>query len=155
MRRLRTLVWQYALNLLGMSRIYLINRDEAETAAIVAQFAHLDLRPLQTITSAQQALRELDAQGLKLVAGVGAIPSIEPVTEAEKNVYEIAKVVFAHKYDSGSVTSASSGHLPYPSKPTFLEMAYKVSQWTAKGRPARDAEHCMDLATHDHYARHC
>ncbi|KAK4702194.1 hypothetical protein P7C70_g4032, partial [Phenoliferia sp. Uapishka_3] len=115
----------YAMHSIGLSPIYLVNRDADETAAIVAQFSDWDLRPLESVEAAKAALAEGDKSGVKLAASVGAIPSIEPVSDAEKLVYEIAKTVFAHKYDASSATSQPQGFLQLPKKPVHLEMAYK------------------------------
>lgn len=114
----------YAMHAIGLSPIFLVNRDAEETASIVRQFKDWDLRPLETVEQAKEALAEGEKQGFKLAAGVGAIPSIEPATEEEKRVYEIAKVLFEHPYDAGGV-QAEQGFLSLPSKPVHLEMAYK------------------------------
>ncbi|KAI5475359.1 3-dehydroquinate synthase [Pseudohyphozyma bogoriensis] len=115
----------YAMNSIGISPIFLINRDATETAAIISQFNDLDLRPLENVEAAKAALAELDKSGVRLAAGVGAIPSIEPVTEAEKMVYEVAKAVFEHPYDVSDAPAQPANVLSLPSKPVHLEMAYK------------------------------
>lgn len=112
---------------IGLSPIYLVNRDADETAAIIKQFSNWDLRPLESVEAAKAALAEGDQRGVKLACGVGAIPSIEPVSEAEKLVYEISKTLFAHSYDVSSAPKQPEGFLPLPKKPVHLEMAYKVS----------------------------
>ena len=94
--------------------------------ATVQQFPQLDIRPLTSVAQAKEALKELDDSGVTLCAGVGAIPSIEPQSDAEKNVYEIAKVLFEHSYPSDR-KSQPAGSMQLPAKPCFLEMAYKVS----------------------------
>ncbi|GAA6003487.1 hypothetical protein JCM10207_000355 [Rhodosporidiobolus poonsookiae] len=119
----RAAIW--AMNSIGLSPIYLINRDASETAAIVAQFPDLDLRPLETVEQVQQELEATEKQGIRLAAGTGAIPSIEPQTDAEKNVYEVAKRVFEWPYRPKTGKPAEDGVISLPSKPVFLEMAYK------------------------------
>ncbi|ORY56197.1 hypothetical protein BCR35DRAFT_335500 [Leucosporidium creatinivorum] len=114
----------YAMHAIGLSPIYLVNRDLEETASIVEQFKDWDLRPLETVEEAKGALAKGEKEGVRLAAGVGAIPSIEPKTEAEKRVYEIAKTLFEHPYNASRV-KAEEGFLSLPSKPVHLEMAYK------------------------------
>jgi quinate dehydrogenase len=48
-----------------------------------------------------------------VACGVGAIPSFEPATDAERNVYALARKVFGSRNESGE-------------KRLFLEMCYKV-----------------------------
>lgn len=115
----------YALHSIGFSPIFLVNRDEEETAAIVAQFSEYDLRALTSVEQAKEALVKLNKAGTSLAASVGAIPSIEPVTDAEKLVYEISKTVFAHPYDPSISAVAPSHFLPLPQKAVHVEMAYK------------------------------
>lgn len=88
------------------------------------QFPHVDIRPVTSTDEARQVLAELDSKGTRLTVGVGAIPSIEPQSTAEKNVYEAAKTLFSHT--STPPKQQPSGHIAHPAKPTFLEMAYKV-----------------------------
>ncbi|GAA6054849.1 hypothetical protein JCM3770_004104 [Rhodotorula araucariae] len=98
----------YALSSLGLSPLYLINRDPGETAAIIATpaFAKYDLRALE------REEQWTEAEAARVACGVGAIPSFEPVTEGEKNVYRLAEKVFS---SSGS----------RPGKRPLMEMAYK------------------------------
>ncbi|GAA6030614.1 hypothetical protein JCM8097_006237 [Rhodosporidiobolus ruineniae] len=122
----------FAMNELGLSPIFLINRDDEETASIVAQFPDLDLRPLTSVDQAQSELKSLEEKGIRLAAGTGAIPSIEPQTDAEKNVYEVAKAVFEWEYKPEGVQT-KAGSLALPPKPTFLEMAYKPRMTIMRG----------------------
>ncbi|GAA5953691.1 hypothetical protein JCM10213_000569 [Rhodosporidiobolus nylandii] len=122
----------YAMNNIGLSPIFLINRDASETASIVAQFPDLDLRPLESVEQVQQELSSLEAKGVKLCAGTGAIPSIEPATAEEKNVYAVAKAAFEWPYKPES-TQGEAGFLSLPQKPTFLEMAYKPRMTIMRG----------------------
>ncbi|GAA6003501.1 hypothetical protein JCM10207_000363 [Rhodosporidiobolus poonsookiae] len=119
----RAAIW--AVNSIGLWPIYLINRDASETAAIVAQFPDLDLRLLETVEQVQQELGGAEKQGIRLAAGTGAIPSIEPQTNTEKNIYKVAKRVFEWPYRPETGKPAKDGFISLPSKPVFLEMAYK------------------------------
>ena len=125
----------YALSSLGLSPLYLINRDPTETAAIISTpaFARYDLRALER----DEDWTEDEAE--RVACGVGAIPSFEPQTEGERNVYRMAEKVFA---SSGSrpgrkrplvrrpsSLSISPRRCPAPdafSPRSQLEMAYKV-----------------------------
>lgn len=111
----------YAMNEIGLSPIYLVNRDASETKSIISQFPTLDLRALETVEQVKEELEALEKSGIRLCAGTGAIPSIEPATEAEKNVYEVAKAAFSYPYKGDASTQA--GFLALPSKPTFLGMS--------------------------------
>lgn len=81
----------YALSSMGLSPLWLINRDPVETAAILSTpaFARYDLRALER----EEQWGEDEAE--RVACGVGAIPSFEPQTEGERNVYRLAETVFA------------------------------------------------------------
>ncbi|GAA5831590.1 hypothetical protein JCM11251_000761 [Rhodosporidiobolus azoricus] len=98
----------YALSILGLSPIHLINRDPIETASIIASFPQYDLRALDS----EEKWTTDDAE--RVACGVGAIPSFEPQTEGEKMVYRVAEKVFE--------TSGKYGKRP------LMEMAYKPHQ---------------------------
>jgi quinate dehydrogenase len=117
----------YAMHAIGLSPIYLVNRDPEETASIVEQFKDWDLRPLETVEQAREALAEGDKAGVRLAAGVGAIPSIEPATEAEKRVYEIDKVLFEHPYDASGAHTAQE-FLSLPSKPVLYVFLSRLKE---------------------------
>ncbi|GJN89458.1 hypothetical protein Rhopal_002444-T1 [Rhodotorula paludigena] len=123
----------YAMNRLGLSPIFMINRDADETQAIMDQFPDYDLRPLETVEQAEAELEKTTSQGITLCAGTGAIPSIEPATEAEKNVYEVAKRVFAWPYNRPIPDASDADYLALPQKPVFLEMAYKPRMTIMRG----------------------
>lgn len=76
---------------MGLSPLWLINRDPKETAAIIAtpSFAKYDLRVLEN------EYQWTDDEAERVACGVGAIPSFEPVTEGEKSVYRLAEMVFS------------------------------------------------------------
>ena len=96
----------FALSRLGLSPIFLINRDPSETKSIVDHFPQYDLRALDSVEDWSKECED------SVAAGVGAIPSFEPVTEGEVNVYRIASKIFAGEVADGR-------------RRTFLEMCYK------------------------------
>lgn len=83
----RSAVW--ALHNLGLSPLYLLNRDESETQEVVEHFKPLgiDLRPIHSLQacSEERRLREAGNVG-PIAAAVGAIPAVEPETHGEKMV---------------------------------------------------------------------
>lgn len=90
----------YALSQLGLSPIYLLNRDPDETEDIIGSFPQYDLRPLPS---------NIPEIGDTIAAGVGAIPCLPPQTAAERAVYAAAEELFR------------TGPRGRP----FLEMCYK------------------------------
>ncbi|GAA6030607.1 hypothetical protein JCM8097_006233 [Rhodosporidiobolus ruineniae] len=98
----------YALSSMGLSPLFLINRDSTETQSIIStpSFAKYDLRALDSED------KWTDEEAKKVACGVGAIPSFEPQTEGEKMVYRVAEKVFE---TSGKL----EGRRP------LMEMAYK------------------------------
>lgn len=91
----------YALSQLGLSPIYILNRDPVEVADIIAAFPQYDLRPLTAPV--------IPTIAESIAAGVGAIPCLPPQTEAERAVYDIAGQLLANG----------------PRGRPFLEMCYK------------------------------
>ncbi|KAI5474881.1 hypothetical protein MNV49_002303 [Pseudohyphozyma bogoriensis] len=81
----------YAMKEMGISPVYLINRDAGETADIIASFPKETGYDLRALTSVEQWG---DDEASRCVVGVGAIPSFEPVTEGEKMVYAVAGKIF-------------------------------------------------------------
>lgn len=70
-------------------------------------------------------------EGIALCVGVGAIPSVEPKTEAEKMVYATLDALLVHPYAASSTHQSrkevvARDYLPLPRKPCYLDMAYKV-----------------------------
>ncbi|GAA5947864.1 hypothetical protein JCM3765_001117 [Sporobolomyces pararoseus] len=94
----------YALSKMNLSPLYLINRDSQETQSIIKSFPQYRLIPLEN----EGDWTEEEAENCQVV--VGAIPSLEPVTEGEKMVYRVAKKVF---------------ELAEGRQRKFLDMAYK------------------------------
>ncbi|GAA6004385.1 hypothetical protein JCM10207_000697 [Rhodosporidiobolus poonsookiae] len=114
----------YALStLLNSSPIFILNRDPAETQAVVQHFPGVDLRPLTSIEQTAQELEVLRASGVSLVGGVGCVPSYEPKTDGEKRVYELAELLFSEAYERPA--GEEKGYLTIPQQPVFLDMAYK------------------------------
>ena len=99
---------------MGLSPIYLINRDPEETRTIIASFPQYDLVALEE----EDQWTEKEAETCEVV--VGAIPSFEPQTEGEKKVYRIAEKVFRLGEE---VVKKGEGR-----QRRILEMAYKVSR---------------------------
>ncbi|GAA5941431.1 uncharacterized protein JCM15063_006099 [Sporobolomyces koalae] len=97
----------YALSHMNLSPIYLVNRDRDETQAMIDSFPQYTLVALEDVSQ----WTEREAQHCQVV--VGAIPSFEPVTAGEKNVYRIAE----HVFELGAKA-------PGPTR-RILEMAYK------------------------------
>ncbi|KAL8290461.1 hypothetical protein RQP46_002719 [Phenoliferia psychrophenolica] len=96
----------YALSRMGLSPIFLINRDPSETKEVVEHFPQYDVRTLDRV---EDWTPECEAT---VAAGVGAIPSFKPVTPGEKNVYALATKIFGGAVKDGRTR-------------TFLEMCYK------------------------------
>ncbi|TKY88056.1 hypothetical protein EX895_003152 [Sporisorium graminicola] len=128
----------YAVSQLGLSPIYLLNRDAAETQAVLDHFGDsLDLRALRSVEAyeAEAAKREAGEVG-HVACAVGAIPAFAPATDDEKMVYTLAHRFFAEPYHAltqshapleatQSIEGETLVALPLPSKRPFLDMCYK------------------------------
>jgi len=130
----------HALTLLGLSPIYLINRDPAEVQVILDSMPHLaskgGLIHLKNPEDVEAHLVGPDAP--KLLMAVGCIrqfiyivsrnlftytmikAAIQPSTFAERMVYSTAVSVFNLPYSKP--TLSAGGDLPYPTSRLFLEM---------------------------------
>ncbi|GAA6012756.1 hypothetical protein JCM11491_002551 [Sporobolomyces phaffii] len=97
----------YALSRMHLSPIYLINRDPAETRAMIKAFPQYNLFALEDETDWTEQLAE------QCQVVVGAIPSLAPETDGEKMVYRVAERVFEL---GGKATGRPR---------RFLDMAYK------------------------------
>lgn len=132
----RSSVW--ALHQLGLSPIYLLNRDETETAVVLTHFkGSIDLRPVHTVEEFHRQ-RQLRERGniAHVVIGVGAIPAVKPSTDAEKMVYTLANMFFAepygalleshhsHKLSRVEAQKSITGTFPLPPSRPFLDMCY-------------------------------
>lgn len=116
-------------------------------AALQKQFAQLDLRHLKSRDEARDALLYLEKERIELCVAVGAIPSHEPITSAEKEVYALSQYLLSktslarsnsrlqgtaeNGVNGGHHTNGSSleKHIPFPEKCVFLDMAYKVGEY--------------------------
>ncbi|KAJ9478917.1 putative Pentafunctional AROM polypeptide (putative) [Pseudozyma hubeiensis] len=131
----------YAVSQLGLSPIYLLNRDAEETQAVVDHFGtSLDLRPLRSVEAWEaEEKRRQDGQVGPIACAVGAIPAFTPQTDSEKMVYTLAEKFFSTALPPASshahapaTSTGSSGEtlvpLPLPAKRPFLDMCYKPRQ---------------------------
>lgn len=71
-------------------------------------------------------LQGLEQQSTRLSLGVGCIPSVQPVTEGEQMVYDVARAIFSCSYGSLASETADGQYFTLPEKPIFFDMAYKV-----------------------------
>ncbi|SPO29131.1 related to quinate 5-dehydrogenase [Ustilago trichophora] len=127
----------YAVSQLGLSPIYLLNRDADETQAVLDHFGtSLDLRPLRSVEAYESEAAKRSSGELGHVAcAVGAIPAFAPQTPDEKMVYTLAHKFFAEPYTALSENHAAlpesqTGEekllaLPLPPQRPFLDMCYK------------------------------
>ena len=103
----RSAVW--ALHNLGLSPIYLLNRDEQETLDVIHHFSpmNIDLRPLRSVEAFERE-RALRSEGVvgQLVAAVGAIPAFEPATADEKMVSDVRMGLHTHADTNPSLCPA-------------------------------------------------
>lgn len=95
--------------------------------AIIKQFPTIDLRELTSVDQAKAELKELEAKGTRFCVGVGCIPSVEPASEGEKMVYDVARALFSHPYPAVGGDNEGTQHFSIPEKPIFFDMAYKAS----------------------------
>ncbi|KAK0440926.1 uncharacterized protein EV420DRAFT_1580945 [Desarmillaria tabescens] len=113
----------HALTLLGLSPIFLINRDPEEVRIVMEAMPHLSkkggLIHLKNPDDVEKYLVGPDAY--TLVMAVGAIPAIAPVTYAERMVYTTVMAASTIPYKQPT----SESGLPLPIKRIFLEMPYK------------------------------
>lgn len=115
----------YALSCLNLSPIYLINRDHEETLGVMGQFPDLDLR---AILDEEDFEAECTGRFSKPIPiGVGCIPALEPITDQEKMVYQLARLIFSIPYVP-EAKNTNDEFIKAPTRPVFLEMAYKPRQ---------------------------
>lgn len=122
----------YAVSQLGLSPIYLLNRDAEETQAVLDHFGKsLDLRPLRSVEAFDTEAKKRESGEIGHIAcAVGAIPAFAPQTDDEKMVYTLAERFFSEPYAALSATTSPPKEdgllgLPLPSKRPFLDMCYK------------------------------
>lgn len=113
----------HAMHTMGLSPIYLMNRDQAEIDALFECFPDLPLVHLKDISEAEKILAEPGRP--PIVAIVGAIPAYLPVTDAERGVYTMITHVLTQPYASSTDNSNLLHGLPLPRQRLFLDMAYR------------------------------
>ncbi|KAJ7609026.1 hypothetical protein FB45DRAFT_762677, partial [Roridomyces roridus] len=106
-----------ALTLLGLSPIFLINRDEKEVQDVKDAMKHLEFIHLRSPADVETHL--VGEGKARILMAVGCIPSFAPQTLAERMVYTTASAVFTIPYRIPTDTSLI---LPYPTQRLFLEM---------------------------------
>ncbi|GAA5824114.1 hypothetical protein JCM3770_003787 [Rhodotorula araucariae] len=118
----------HALHALGLEPVFVVNRDDTETDALLEHFgaaAAGQVRALRSVEEAERELHALESRGGRVVCGVGAVPCEEPTTEGERRVYDVAAKVFGWRYRGDARKVARDGTLPLPKRPVFVDMAYK------------------------------
>lgn len=108
----------------------LLTNCNTSRQAIIKQFPDIDLRALTSVEQTNAELQGLERQSTRLCLGVGCIPSVQPVTDGEKMVYDVARAIFSYSYAPGdNIREESSKEEQYfalPQKAIFFDMAYKV-----------------------------
>ncbi|KAG6856926.1 hypothetical protein H0H87_012177 [Tephrocybe sp. NHM501043] len=110
----------HALTLLGLSPLFLVNRDPTEVDAVQKSLPHLAIIHLRNSEDVESLLGRPDSP--KIVMVVGAIPSNQPVTAQERGVYSTLSTILTMPYLKPTEVE---GSLPIPERRIFLEMAYK------------------------------
>ncbi|KAG6910710.1 hypothetical protein DXG01_008240 [Tephrocybe rancida] len=110
----------HALTLLGLSPLFLVNRDLAEARAVQTSLPQLTIIHLQNSEDAESHLGQPESPHILMI--VGAIPSNPPVTRQERSVYSTASTILTMPYTK---PKDFAGNLPVPQRRIFLEMAYK------------------------------
>ncbi|KAG8723847.1 hypothetical protein FRC09_001490 [Ceratobasidium sp. 395] len=112
----------HALHTMGLSPIYLMNRDQHEIDALFECVHDLPLMHLRQISEVEAKLAE---PGVPPIAvAVSAIPAYLPATDAERGVYTMITYVLTQPYAVGGPSSLPHG-LPLPRQRLFLDMAYR------------------------------
>ncbi|KAG8746254.1 hypothetical protein FRC10_005503 [Ceratobasidium sp. 414] len=112
----------HAMHTMGLSPIYLMNRDQGEIDALFECFPTLPLVHLKNIAEAEAKLAESGAPPIVII--VGAIPAYLPATDAERGVYNMITHVLTQPYTAGDHLNLLHG-LPLPRQRLFLDMAYR------------------------------
>ncbi|KAF8799571.1 hypothetical protein BYT27DRAFT_7201458 [Phlegmacium glaucopus] len=114
----------YALSLLGLHPIFLLNRDDDEIECLMALFPKLTKKGgliyLKNPTDVERYLEKPVSPVILMV--VGAVPSVAPVTVEEHMVHTTLSAIFKIPYKHHHHPPSQSRRLPLPSKPLFLEM---------------------------------
>lgn len=112
---------------LGATRIYLVNRDRAEVAAVVDECSSRGYgEGLVDVATVEQA-RALEGVG----AIVACVPDFPPVTEAEKEARAVTEVFLREKSHKGAM----------------LEMCYNPTPFTLLGKLAEECGWQVILGT--------
>lgn len=112
---------------LGATRIYLVNRDREEVAAVIAECSSRGYgEGLVHVETVKQA-RELEGVG----AIVACVPDFPPVTEAEKQARAVTEVFLKEKAHKGAM----------------LEMCYNPTPFTMLGKLAEQSGWQVILGT--------
>lgn len=92
---------------------------------MVSSFPTVNLIPLHSVADWER--ERLAPQARQIPLAVGCIPAVEPQTDGEKMVYNLAHRFFDASYTASVMTGGSASHegIPPPAKRHFLEMAYK------------------------------
>jgi len=111
----------YALSLLGLHPIFLLNRDDEEIERLMGFFPNLKKKKgliyLKNPTDVGKYLSKPMSPVVLMV--VGAIPSVAPVTIEEHMLYTTLSAVLKIPYKP---LSQPGGQLPFPLRCLFLEM---------------------------------
>ncbi|KAG6810986.1 hypothetical protein H0H92_009525 [Tricholoma furcatifolium] len=110
----------HALTILGLSPLYILNRDLAEVQAVQASLSHINIIHLKNSEDVEAHLGSPNSPQVLMV--VGAIPAIPPLTPQERTVYSTASTILTIPYTK---PEGVNSELPIPERRIFLEMAYK------------------------------
>ncbi|KAH0582102.1 hypothetical protein H2248_011758 [Termitomyces sp. 'cryptogamus'] len=110
----------HALALLGLSPLFLVNRDPAEVEAVQSSLSHLTIIHLKNSDDVETYLGQSGSP--KVLMMVGAIPATAPVTPEERGVYSTVTTILIIPYVKPAQIDEG---LPFPDKRMFLEMTYK------------------------------
>nr|GAT46973.1 pentafunctional arom polypeptide [Mycena chlorophos] len=133
----------HALTLLGLSPIFLVNRDVGEVRAVMDAMPHLSKRGgIIHLRDPAGVEKYLVGPGkAKLLVIVGCIPSFAPQTYEERMVHTTVSAVLTTPY---IVPTTPSTVLPYPTRRLFLEMPYKPLHTTMYQVAAAHGWHVID-----------
>ncbi|KAJ7230402.1 hypothetical protein GGX14DRAFT_344185 [Mycena pura] len=132
-----------ALAMLGLSPIFLINRDADEVRAVVSALPHLSAQgALVHLVGPADVEAHLVGEGkARILMAVGCIPSVAPQTIEERMVYTTTSAALTIPY---AMPSDASPVLPYPTRRLFLEMPYKPVETTMYKVAAAHGWHVID-----------
>ncbi|KAG6901925.1 hypothetical protein C0995_006636 [Termitomyces sp. Mi166 len=128
----------HALSLLGLSPLFLVNRDPAEVEAVQSSFS-LTIVHLKNSEDVERHLGQPESPKVLMVVGAirefrpshyisisqftsGSAAATAPVTPQERGVYSTVSTILTIPYVK---PAQMDDGLPLPEKRIFLEMAYK------------------------------